>query len=750
MNCNEFMIYRNETLQEKIPTYYEMMPNDLYTSMNNANVSESKEFNSLNNTYYKHLKYKGKIKKENLYTSPINISYYNNKNKNRIQINQDIIGYNNLIINNNNYDTIDINRNKKKNNFNFYNTKNPNKIGIKNYIKISRINKKYSNNNFNKINNTSPNNANKNNNNNSNTYNSSFYQKEDIKYMNMRLNFKLLEQKIEKLNNMVLRENISSSPKNFNQTLDNMYNYKNKKKFNGNISNSINDNRFLSINTNEIPFNKGLKKFLSMSNNNNNNKAKLDYKNDLHQNKKPINIKKGIKRIAMKKKYLENENNRYIKYDNSNYSKSDSEISELAGDIIDILKENLQKNKKASDKEIKINSFSITNNKSINTDTNTNNNNLVKTFDISKIKITKSKNKNKNFSISNPTEIFYNPENKNKNDKSDKKLELSIEHVFTYNHMDNLDNNKKQNEINKSNDDIKDNKQLLKFLLNDKDFIRKKLAQEIELMKLLKKNIKNEEQNNKDLNNKNNDNNNNDNENDNDDNEKDEDGDGEKVINSLIFQATRSNQKENDSNNHLNSSKRESNNKVNDYNLPLKRNLNNYFIFENELKDNKKKKVTFDNKLIFINYNRKEKVPNLHISDSDNKNIEFKQRDISKYLYILTSKTITNNIKPIISNSNKIDYNSIFNKVKINKSNNIIKRNIDFIKLVQKRNFSKEKYKVKVDLKSERISRKNKSPTSASASTPASNGNNITNNSKNKKDKKRSSNSNNNNKNKKE
>ena len=162
MNCNEFMIYRNETLQERIPTNYEMMPNDLYTSMNNPNISESKEFNSLNNTYFKHLKYKGKIKKDNLYISPINISYYNNKNKNRIQINQDIIGYNNLIINNNNYDMIDINRNKKKNNFNFYNAKNPNKIGTKNYIKISRINKKYSNNNFNKINNTSPNNANKN------------------------------------------------------------------------------------------------------------------------------------------------------------------------------------------------------------------------------------------------------------------------------------------------------------------------------------------------------------------------------------------------------------------------------------------------------------------------------------------------------------------------------------------------------------------------------------------------------------
>jgi hypothetical protein len=141
-----------------------------------------------------------------MYTSPINISYYNNKNRNRIQINQDIIGYNNLIINNNNYETIDTNQNqkKKKNNFNFYNTKNPKRVGIKNYIKISRINKKYSNNK--NINSTSPNNINNNNNNN---YNSSLYQNEEIKYINMRLNFKLLEQKIEKLNNMVLGENIS-------------------------------------------------------------------------------------------------------------------------------------------------------------------------------------------------------------------------------------------------------------------------------------------------------------------------------------------------------------------------------------------------------------------------------------------------------------------------------------------------------------------------------------------------------------
>ena len=716
MHRNEFLTYRNNTFKETIPTFNEIMPNDLYISMNNPNVSDLKNYNSINNTCYNNLEYNDKIKKENLYTLPINLSYH--KNRNRVQINQDIIGYNNLIINNNNYDTINTNQNKKKNNLNFYGTKNPNRIGIKNYIKISRINKKYSNNK--NINSTSPNNTNNNNNNN---YNSSLYQNEEIKYINMRLNFKLLEQKIEKLNNMILGENISLPPKNFNQTLNKMYKY--KRKFNINISNSTNDNRFLSKNKNEIPLNKGLKKFLLMSNNNKNNKVNKDnsdYKNSLNQNK---NSKKLFKRIAIKKKYLENKNNRYIKYDDSNYSNSDSEISELAGDIIGILKENLHKNKKTSDKEI--NSFSITNNKSISNDAN--NNNLFKSFDISKIKI--NKNKSKHFSISNPTELFYNPENKNKNDKSDKKSELSIEHVFSYNHMDNIDKNKKQIDINKSNDDIKDNKQILKFLLNDKDFIRKKLAQEIELMKLLKKNIKNQEESNKILNNKNDDNNDNNNNNSNDDKEKEEDGDGEKVINSLVSQITRSNQKENNDN-YLNSSGRESNNNIN--NLPLKRNLNNYFIFEKEIKDNKKKKVTFDDKLIFINYNGKEKVPNLHISDSNNKNIVFKQRDISKYLYILASKIIKNNIKPIISNVNKIDYKSIINKKKINKSNNIIKRNIDFIKLAQKMNFSKEKYKTKFDLKSEKISRKKKIKRSTSKE------NNI-NNPKSKTDKKRTSNS---------
>ena len=734
MSNNEFMVYRNETLKEKIPTYYEIMPKDLYLSMNNPNISESKKINYFNNTYNNNLRFKGKINKENQYISPININYYDNKNRNKIQINQDIIGYNNLIINNNNYDSIDVNKNKKRKNFNFYNTKNPKKIGIKNYITISRINNKCKDNK--KINSTSINNANNNkNNNNSNKYNSSFYQNEEIKYMNMRLNFKLLEQKIENLNNMVLGESLSSPRKNFNQTLDNMYNYKNK--INNNISNSINVNRFESTNKNEIPYNKGLKKFLSMSNTNN-----LEFKN---VNKIPINIKKRVKRISIKKKYLENkkkENKRYIKSLDSNYSKSDSEISEIADDIIDILKENIHKNKKASDKEI--NSFIITNNNSINNDINNdNNNNITKTLDISKIKI--KMNKSKNLSISNPTELFYNPENKNKNqnqnknDKSDKKPELSIEHVFTYNHTDNIDNNKKQIDTNKSNDDIKDNKQLLKFLLNDKDFIRKKLQQEIELMKLLKQNIKNEKQNNKNLNNKKDDNNNDKNNNDNDDNEKDEDG--EKVINSLVSQIARSNQ-ENNGNNFSNSSRRESNNNDNDFNLPLKRNLSNYFIFEKREEDNihnnnKKKKVTFDDKLIFINYNGKEKVPNLHVSDSNNKNIKFKKRDISKYLYILSSKTIKNNIKPIILNVNKIDYKNIINKIKINKSNNIIRRNIDSIKLMQKMNFSKEKYKAKIDLKSERISRKYKaqSPTSKR---------NITNSSKSKKDKKKSPNSHNN------
>jgi hypothetical protein len=158
----------------------------------------------------------------------------------------------------------------------------------------------------------------------------------------------------------------------------------------------------------------------------------------------------------------------------------------------------------------------------------------------------------------------------------------------------------------------------------------------------------------------------------NDDNDKDEDG---KIINSLIAQISQQIRDEKEK------EKEEQKNKINKIN----NNQNKISI--------KKKKVTFDENLIYINYNQKYKVTNLHITDMDDKTLKFKPKDISKYLKILKSNININKIKPIIINTDKIDYNNIINNInKINKINNIssqrnekIKRNINFIKVVQKR-----------------------------------------------------------------
>ena len=100
----------------------------------------------------------------------------------------------------------------------------------------------------------------------------------------------------------------------------------------------------------------------------------------------------------------------------------------------------------------------------------------------------------------------------------------------------------------------------------------------------------------------------------------------------------------------------------------------------------------------YINYYQDFKVTNLHITDSDDKTINFKPKNISKYLKKLTTNAYK--IKPIIINSNKLNYNNIINKIQINNTNmkinkikasQIIKKNIDFIKEVQKKNNSKDR-----------------------------------------------------------
>ena len=126
------------------------------------------------------------------------------------------------------------------------------------------------------------------------------------------------------------------------------------------------------------------------------------------------------------------------------------------------------------------------------------------------------------------------------------------------------------------------------------------------------------------------------------------------------------------------------------------------------MKKKNDKKVSFDDELIYINYHQDYKVTNLHITDDNNKTIQFKPKDISRYIKKLTNDK--NKLKPIIINSTKANYNNIINKIKIKntkskinkiKTNQTIQKNKDFIKEVEKRNNSrersqsKEKYKIK-------------------------------------------------------
>lgn len=86
------------------------------------------------------------------------------------------------------------------------------------------------------------------------------------------------------------------------------------------------------------------------------------------------------------------------------------------------------------------------------------------------------------------------------------------------------------------------------------------------------------------------------------------------------------------------------------------------------------KKVTFDDNLIYINYDEDEYVTNVFISDNNGRNLPHKGKDFSKYLRILTSVSHTSKLKPILIDANK--------KRKNKKKTKIMKRNIEFLKKV--------------------------------------------------------------------
>ena len=51
----------------------------------------------------------------------------------------------------------------------------------------------------------------------------------------------------------------------------------------------------------------------------------------------------------------------------------------------------------------------------------------------------------------------------------------------------------------------------------------------------------------------------------------------------------------------------------------------------------KKKKITFDENIVYINYDQDDYVTELELTDQNGKILPYKEKDITKYLRLLTS-----------------------------------------------------------------------------------------------------------------
>ena len=148
--------------------------------------------------------------------------------KNNVKINFDNFRYQN-------YNTIDAPEIKNNNNFYFYNVNNPTHVNLSNYVKNSRINKKIKNERIHLVSN-----------NNYNYRNDILNLNDEVEYMNMKINLKVLEHKLSKLTDILISDNIFI-PKHKYENIINFGNIINKK----NINISINDKN-IKINENNL------------------------------------------------------------------------------------------------------------------------------------------------------------------------------------------------------------------------------------------------------------------------------------------------------------------------------------------------------------------------------------------------------------------------------------------------------------------------------------------------------------------
>ena len=591
--------------------------------------------------------------------TPTEKSYYTEANQS--QVNRDIYGYNNYIINKNSFNTINFTSKKAANpkasnisNFNYADT--PSYLtayeSASNFNTINKNNKQHLQTDSNDINNN--------------------YNNNDIQFMNMKLNFKILQQKLSHLKDIANSNNKDSfkTPYKLTNFTNNISGYNNEyieKKYPIKVyrSEGVNNfNKFKKIlkaakvkdyTNKKLIEKKGIIRNLKiknnniLKNNNNNFPSNINNENDLIK----IKIKNQREKNYLRERYYTNDNS-FKKHK----KKEESELSQLADTILALNEsvQNFENNYNIKDK-----SFEIPKDES-------NKKNI----------IIKNKNKKNNYKfISNELEeISINKEYNQTQNNNDQNIKLIVEHIFSYNSTENKKNgiednpNENKSIIKNKNERNINIVQTNNFILNNLTEVKKNKNEEKEIQKNNNTDIKlkNETKNNKNT------------EKDfEDDNENNEDDDGDnKIINSLIATASHNFKNEKECENNGN------NNSITDFNKHLEKET--------------QKNITFDNNLIYINYYQDFKVTNLHITDSDDKTINYKPKNISKYLKKLTTNAYK--VKPIIINSNKLNYNNIINKIQIHNTNikmnkikakQTIKKNIDFIKEVQKKNQSKDR-----------------------------------------------------------
>ena len=686
MNLNKYMLFKNNNLHEKKHSYL-TTPMNSYLSINDKyNIRKNTD-----NSLYQAINNQSSNNNLNYSNQTSNNSYRINSNVSSIT--QDVRRHNKVIINN--YKTPNKPLNIKKSPINFYNAKNLKQTPLNKYIKISKINKINRNNNNNKNFKTFNSNdiisTSKNQFKNHNNYSPNIYDSEEIDYINMKLNFKILEQKINHLNNIILPKDVYSSEYQ-NLTLNNKNFYKHIiqnssyfdrnafQKFDTDIN--INDNNDQTIfsqdkNIENLTSNRLDKKSFEKNNYIYNLKRRQNKNliNRIHNSN--YNIYKEHLILQKEFEYLNNPQNKNgIQNDEikNNVIENKNELNDIYYNTVDIRNEiipNKNYSKEAYSFNIPCkqftNNFISMNNSLKETSNIKNNSNNISSLTNN----TTNNNKSDNYKITNLSEIIYNSVNKENNkEKNFKSSDLIIQNVFSYNpYIDNRSKIEKKESINTSKDKGKIDENEKELVKND----------------------------NKEINNKNDEVND---ENYDDESEKE----GEKVINSLLAQITKNSLNKEDILMILNKGKNEaksSNNNDNNNNILSPNNKEETDISSNKnninINNNKKKKVTFDDQLIFINYNEKEKVTKFKIIEG-NKTSQFKPKDLSEYIKILSSNITENKIKPILINVKKINYNNIIKKKKStkNKQNQFLKRNIDYIKKVQKKgsnNISKEKYK---------------------------------------------------------